>query len=358
LNRSHAVLLGAVDIQTNATVQVFTVLGLIDRKRYAELSMSVESNSLASTSSATADRFGREIKGLRISVTQRCDLACPHCHREGQAPSSSEMSPEEIGRLVGVGASLGIRKVKITGGEPLLRSDIVDIVARISPIVSEVSLTTNGSRLSGLAHDLKTAGLKRVNVSLHTRDPKRYMRLCGREDISEVLAGIRSAISSGMNPVKVNMVVFRGENEFEIQPMIEFCGSVGAILQLIEFEADRESSNGSDFTARYFPLKGVEEELARNSVGMSVNELHRRKRYVLPNGGTPVTVEVVRPMHNTEFCSSCTRIRMSSDGRLKPCLLDRSGEVDVLSPLRNGSSDSELSRLFLKAIGNRRPYWR
>jgi len=267
------------------------------------------------------------------------------------------MSPGEIERLVGVGTSLGIRKVKITGGEPLLRDDIIDIVARISPMVSEVSITTNGSRLSGLASPLRRAGLRRVNVSLHTLDPKRYARLCGREDVTAVVAGIKSAIGSGMNPVKVNMVVFKDENVSEIQSMMEFCAGVGAVLQLIEFESDRENLNDSEFSRRYFSLKGVEMELAAKSVATSVNELHRRKRYVVPNGGTPVTVEVVRPMHNTEFCSSCTRIRMSSDGRLKPCLLDRSGEVDVLSALREGSSDSELRRLFLKAIANRKPYW-
>ena len=236
--------------------------GLINRERYAKMSMSTQSNGLASVSHLTADRFGREIRGLRISVTQRCDLACSHCHREGQSPSSTEMSPEEIERLVGVGSSLGIRKVKITGGEPLLRDDIVDIVTRISPMVSEVSVTTNGSHLSAVASDLKKAGLKRVNVSLHTIDPRQYERLCGKNDVSAVVNGIESAISCGMNPVKVNMVVFKDENDSEIQSMIEFCGKVGAILQLIEFESSREDLNGKEFSRRYFSLGEIEKELA------------------------------------------------------------------------------------------------
>jgi cyclic pyranopterin phosphate synthase len=278
----------------------------------------------------TEDRFGREIKGLRISVTQKCDLACAHCHREGQVPSSTEMSPEEIEHLVAVGSSLGIRKVKITGGEPLLRDDIVDIVRSVSSIVSEVSLTTNGSRLPSIANDLKNAGLRRVNVSLHTIDPARYERLCGRNELDVVVEGIRSAIRSGMDPVKVNMVVFKDENESEIPSMIEFCGKVGAILQLIEFESSKEGADREEFSKRYYSLKAVEKELAAKSISTTVNELHRRKRYVVPNGGSAVTVEVVRPMHNTEFCSNCTRIRMSSDGRLKPCLLDSSGEVDAI----------------------------
>ena len=319
--------------------------------------MSPISDDLANKQSRASDHYGREIRGLRMSVTQKCDLSCPHCHREGQTPSSVEMSPEEIERLVRVGSSLGISKVKITGGEPLLREDIVDIVARISPIVSEVSITTNGSRLAGVARDLRAAGLKRVNVSLHSIDPDRYERLCGRNEISAVVRGIESAVGCGMNPVKVNMVVFKNENESEISPMIEFCGKVGAVLQLIEFESSKEDMNGKEFAVKYFSLRGVETELAAKSISTSVNELHRRRRYVIPNGGTPVTVEVVRPMHNTEFCSNCTRIRLSSDGRLKPCLLDCSGEVDVLSALRDGSTDVELRKLFLKAIGNRKPYW-
>jgi cyclic pyranopterin phosphate synthase len=304
-----------------------------------------------------ADSFGRPVRSLRLSVTQRCDLSCEHCHHEGQTPSSDEMTPLEIEKLVRVAASLGVRSVKVTGGEPLVRDDIIDIITRISPIVKEVSLTTNGSSLDRRSVELKTAGLARVNVSLHTLDANRYHRLCGVNQSDRVLKGITAAVNAGLNPVKVNMVVFKGENDGEINAMIDYCSSVGAVLQLIEYEADRESSKESRFARRFYSLAETEMSLASRSVGVSVNDLHRRKRYKIPVKDGFAIVEVVRPMHNTEFCSHCTRLRMSSDGLLKPCLLDQSGHVDVLAPLRNGASDHELRQLFLEAVQNRRPYW-
>jgi cyclic pyranopterin phosphate synthase len=303
------------------------------------------------------DTYGREVKSLRLSVTQRCDLSCPHCHKEGQGPSGDEMTPEEIERLVRVGADVGIRKVKLTGGEPLIRDDIAEIVSRISPLVKEVSLTTNGSRLSFMAEALRASGLGRVNISLHTLDPGTYERLCGRDESKEVVQGIRSAIHAGLTPVKVNMVVIKGENEAEIMQMIDFCAEVGAVLQLIEYESDRAGLTEAAFRNRFFSLEDTEKMMSQRAVGFTTNELHRRRKYRLKNGDAFVEVEFVRPMHNTEFCANCTRIRMSSDGRLKPCLLSRSGEIDVLTPLRSAATDVELRSLFLKAVSNRKPYW-
>jgi len=319
--------------------------------------MSHDSVGCVAGSEAVVDSFGRATKSLRLSVTQMCDLSCPHCHREGQVPSLREMSPDEIARLVKVGASLGISKVKITGGEPLVRDDIVEIISKISSLVREVSLTTNGSGLSDLASDLKKAGLARVNVSLPTLNPKLYERLCGGNDSEGVMRGIKTSIDIGLNPVKVNMVVFKDENVSEIPSMMDFCGRIGAILQLIEFEADKEGSDSDQFAKRHYSLGCVEAKLVEQASSVSENELHRRRRYEIANNGNAVTVEVVRPMHNTKFCANCTRIRMSSDGLLKPCLFDPSGQVDVLTPLRGGASDGELRELFMRAIANRRPYW-
>jgi len=331
---------------------------LISQMRYVRPSMSPHVVSTDCRQPFVADSYGREIRSLRLSVTQRCDLACLHCHGEGQSPSTEEMSPWEISRLVRVAASLGIRKVKLTGGEPLLRDDIVDIVSGISPLVKEVSLTTNGSRLSGSASALKRAGLRRVNVSLHTLNAALYERLCGIDLTAKVINGIEAAVSAGLSPVKINMVVFRDENDSEITRMMDFSAHVGAVLQLIEYAADKESSNGGQFKQRFYSLKPFEDILAAQSVETTLNELHRRRRYRIPANGGSAVVEVVRPMHNTEFCSNCTRMRMSSDGKLKPCLLDKSGEIDILGPLRGGASDDDLRGLFLKAVGNRKPYWR
>lgn len=319
--------------------------------------MSTDLISRPSREPVVKDPYGREVRSLRLSVTQRCDLACSHCHREGQSESMVEMTPDEIEMLVRVAVSLGVRKIKITGGEPLLREDILEIISKISPLVAEVSLTTNGSQLSRLASPLKLAGLRRTNVSLHTLDAAMFARICGADLSERVVDGISAAVRAGLNPVKVNMVVLKDTNEDHIGPMIDFCARAGAVLQLIEFETDRENSNGCQFAKRFYSLKSTEDMLARQSLETSVNELHRRKRYRIPANGGTVQVEVVRPMHNTEFCSNCSRIRMSSDGRLKPCLLDPAGEVDVLTPMRTGMSDHELRGLFLKAIENRRPYW-
>ncbi len=341
----------------NAFSQIMGVV-LNRNLRYVESSMSIGTTHAMHEISLARDTYGREVKSLRLSVTQRCDLACPHCHREGQHPSCKEMTPEEIERLIRIGAEVGIRKVKLTGGEPLMRDDISEIVSRLSPLVKEVSLTTNGSRLSSMAGALKAAGLGRVNVSLHTLDPGTFERLCGRDESREIVHGIRSAIAAGLSPVKVNMVVIKGENEAEIMSMIDFCAEVGAVLQLIEYESDRAGLTEAAFRDRFFSLEETERMLSQQAVGFSMNELHRRRKYRLKNGDSFVEVEFVRPMHNTEFCANCTRIRMSSDGRLKPCLLSRSGEVDVLTPLKSGATDGELRSLFLKAVASRKPYWK
>ena len=304
------------------------------------------------------DPYGREVKSLRLSVTQRCNFTCSHCHGEGQGPSLGEMSPAEMERMVRIAVSLGVRKVKVTGGEPLLREDILDIISRISPLVKEVSLTTNGTGLARLAVPLKQAGLSRVNVSLHTLDQQRFDRLCGADLSEHVNEGIQTAVRAGLNPVKVNMVIFRGENDMEVRAMMDFCAKSGAVLQLIELEACKESSTAPSFASRFYSLKQIEDVLSKEAMQVTENELHRRRRYTVKANGGIVTVEVVRPMHNTEFCANCTRIRMTSDGLLKPCLLDPSGNVDALTPLRAGSSDNELRQVFLAAVANRRPYWR
>lgn len=267
------------------------------------------------------------------------------------------MTPSEIESLVRVAASAGVKKLKITGGEPLMRDDLEEVITRVSHLVTEVSLTTNGHRLAERARDLKNAGLSRVNVSLHTLNKDVYTRLCGVDMVDSVVRGIESAVGVGLLPVKVNMVVLRGYNEGDIQSMMKFCAEVGAVLQLIEYEATKEGAQQEDFKKRFFSLKGVEEDLRRKAINTYMNELHRRGRYQVTADGGQVMVEVVRPMHNTEFCGNCTRIRLSSDGILKPCLLAKSGEVDMLTPLRAGASDADLSKLFMKGVEARKPYW-
>jgi len=303
------------------------------------------------------DNYGRVLTGLRVSVTQRCNLNCPHCHREGQLPARTEMSPDEIGTIVSVAASLGVRKVKITGGEPLLRKDICEIVEAIRPHVAEISLTTNGILLDRYARSLKKAGLDRINISLHSLSNETMRKIVGRECVEEVKSGIAVARDAGLEPIKVNMVVLRDVNHDEIPDMIEFASRTGAILQLIELAADRSGCHEEYFRRHHYPLEELESRLASEASSISYNELHRRAKYRLTSNGRETTVEVVRSMHNSAFCSNCTRLRLTSDGLLKGCLYENDGHLDVLGALRSGAGLDRLSELFLSCMNRRRPYW-
>ncbi|MDD1766945.1 MAG: GTP 3',8-cyclase MoaA [Methanomassiliicoccales archaeon] len=299
------------------------------------------------------DSYGREMTNLRISITQRCNLRCLYCHREGEASPGEEMTPEEISRLVAIGSSMGMKKLKITGGEPLVRDDILEVIRLSAKYAGEVSLTTNGVLLPDLSSGLKEAGLRRVNVSLDTLDPDTYRTISGVDALERVIEGIRSAVSAGLSPVKLNMVVMKDVNSSEIDRMIEFSRDVGAVLQLIELEAPRERINDGYYAKYHYDLDGVEGSFASRAVKIVPRDLHRRMKYFLPE-----EVEVVRPMHNTVFCANCHRLRITSDGRLKPCLLNAAGMIDVLGPMRSGKSDSQLAGLFHRAVESREPYWR
>ena len=300
------------------------------------------------------DPYGRPLKGIRISVTQRCNLKCFYCHLEGEDPSwKDEMTPNEIQKIVSIAASFGIGRVKLTGGEPLLRRDIVEIVEKIHnvPGVKEVSMTTNGTLLSKYAYDLKKAGLARVNVSLDTLVKEKYRQITGADTLDSVVSGILEARNAGLNPVKINMVLLKGLNEDELFEMINFAQENDVILQIIEFESPYENEI---YRKYHVGLDAVEELLAKMSERITVREMHHRKRYHLRGGGE---VEVVRPMHNTEFCRYCNRIRLTSNGKLKPCLFRNDNLVDIVGPLRKGATDDELKKLFLEAVKRRKPYF-
>lgn len=298
------------------------------------------------------DPHGRPINSLRISLTQRCNFNCFFCHHEGEHDPGDELTVDEVERIIKLVASQGVRKVKLTGGEPLVRKDIVEIVERISPLVDEVSMTTNASRLEELARPLKGAGLARVNVSLHTLCPESFKEITGNGKV-RVTKGIEAAVKSGLNPVKLNMVVMKDVNHTEIDDMIEYSKKVGATLQLIEFQ---ELEDGVEHYGKYhYDLIPVEEELENRSEKIVEREMHLRKIYHLKEGGR---VEVVRPMHNSKFCAYCTRIRVTSDGQLKSCLMRDDNHVPFVSLMRENASEEELLAAFKEAVDRRVPYWR
>jgi len=299
------------------------------------------------------DRYGRKITTLRISITDRCNLKCIYCHREGFEAKLGELSIEELLHLVKAGVKLGISRVKLTGGEPLVRRDVVELVKQLSSIpgVAELSMTTNGTLLAEYAEPLAEAGLKRVNVNLPSLNPQRYVHITGRPLLEEVKKGIRRAVEVGLWPVKVNMVVLKGLNDDEIPAMIEFTGEVPAILQLIELERLGNAASKL-YDEHYYDLSKVEEWLSEKAVKVIFRSLHNRRKYVLDGGQE---VEVVRPLHGPGFCRGCTRIRLTSDGRIKPCLMREDNVLDARDAMKRGDIKA-LEELLRKAVELREPY--
>jgi len=305
---------------------------------------------------ALTDKCGRPLLNLRISITQRCNLKCSYCHREGEVQranvSAEKMSLEEIVRIAKTAVSLGIVRIKLTGGEPLMRQDVYDVVKSIAgiPGLRDLSMTTNGLLLDQFAQPLCSAGLRRVNISLPTLNPETYRKLTGGK-LENALAGVKAAIEAGFSPVKLNMVVLKGVNVNDIPDMIDFAKEIGVVLQLIELDPVNVSR---EYFAKHHRLLDEQEAILRDrAVKIETRRLmHNRLIYHLPD----VTVEMVHPTENSDFCMHCTRMRVTSDGKLKPCLMRNDNLTDILTPMRSGASDQELQQLFIKANQLREPY--
>jgi GTP 3',8-cyclase len=301
------------------------------------------------------DNYQRPIISLRISITNRCNVKCFYCHHDGIVPQEYEMSPDEIFRIAKVARGIGVRKIRLSGGEPLIREDIVDIVSKISSLgFKDVSITTNGTLLDRYADKLVNAGLNRVNVSFDTLKPDTYQFITKRDYLEQAKNGIKIAVESGLYPVKVNMVVMKGVNHHEIWDMFRFCQETGAILQLIELLKTDNCPDSGFLDDYHYEMDDLEEELVKRADKVKTRRfMQDRKKYFVDGG----EIEVVKPMDNTEFCKNCTRIRITPDGKLKPCLLRNDNLVDFIEPMRRGKSDDELKKLFLKAIENREPFY-
>ncbi len=263
------------------------------------------------------------------------------------------MTADEIGEIVRVGSEFGIKKVKLTGGEPLMRDDIEEIVSAVNqPPIVDVSMTTNGTKLAGKAGELAEAGLGRVNISLDTLDPQVYAKIAGTPKLDRVLEGIDAALDAGLRPVKLNILVLRGINDGEVERVMKYSLARGAILQILEFL--RMPDTVEIYERFHANLEPFERKLRERASDIKTRRLMQaRKKYILPEG----EVEVVRPMHNSEFCAHCTRLRLTPDGYLKPCLMRNDNLVDVLSSVRKG--DLEGAReAFTEAIARREPYFK
>ena len=288
------------------------------------------------------DPYNRPVSNLRVSLTPRCNLSCIYCHREGENAPKEPLSAAEIAEVLRVAAGFGIRSVKFTGGEPMLRPDLLEIIRSV-PASMESSITTNGTLLAKIAGELKDAGLRRVNVSIDSLDPLIYKKITGSDKLSSVLEGIDAALDTGLTPVKLNVVVLKGINDHEIDDFLSFVrGNRNLVLQLIELMHFNACDHHGD-------LNGLETSLASRSTQILTRRMHHRKKYCLDGA----EVEIVRPLHNTEFCAYCNRLRVTSDGKLKPCLLRTDNHIDI-----RGKKGAELEDLFKKAVSLREPFYK
>ncbi len=300
------------------------------------------------------DNFDRPILSLRITITNRCNVNCIYCHHDGMRSSKNEMTPEEIYKISQIAKRIGVRKMRLSGGEPLVRKDIVEIVSKINSVgFKDISMTTNGIFLEKYAKDLKEAGLDRVNVSLDTLNPETYEFITTKDYLESAKKGILKSVEVGLYPVKINMVIMKGINEHEVKDMFKFCKENNMVLQLIEL-IESENCDDDKFSAEYhYKLDMLEERLADIADDVKEREfMQGRKKYYI-NGGE---IEVVKPVDNSKFCANCTRLRVTPDGKIKPCLLRNDNLVDIISHIRNNESDEKLEEIFLKGIDKREPF--
>lgn len=294
------------------------------------------------------DRFGRRIEYLRLSVTDRCDLRCAYCIPEGFKDFEEPehwLNFDEIERLLGLFASLGLKRVRLTGGEPLLRRNIVGLVERVArlPGIEDISVSTNATQLAGMASDLKRAGVSRLNVSLDSLRPETVEKINGRPALGKILAGLEAGRAAGFAPIKVNMVVMR-ENADEVDAIVTWCMERGFVLRLIELMPMGDTARKMG----YVDLQPIKARLQKR-FGLidTVMNGGGPARYL----GTPdgqFNVGFITPI-SQHFCATCNRVRMTVDGVLHLCL-GQEDRVDFRAMLRAGASDGEIIETIRTAI--------
>ena len=302
------------------------------------------------TDTALVDPFGRRIEYVRVSVTDRCDLRCFYCmprgFRDFEEPEHW-LSFDELERVMAAFARLGTRRIRLTGGEPLVRRDLPDLAGRLSalPGVEDISLSTNATRLAKSAEALFAGGVRRINVSLDSLKPEVFREVTAGK-LDKVLAGLMAAKGAGFRPIKINMVVMGGVNENEVEDMVDFCLEHGFTLRFIETMPMGDT--GRDAAGRFVDLRQVKERLARRFElipGMMPGG--GPARYVRV-GGTDLHIGFITPI-SQHFCETCNRVRLSVDGTIYTCL-GNEHKLELRSRLRAGCSDQELEDAILEAI--------
>ncbi|MFB6170562.1 MAG: GTP 3',8-cyclase MoaA [Haloarculaceae archaeon] len=295
------------------------------------------------------DQFGREVSGVRVSLTDRCNFDCVYCHNEGlgdtrgpMEPRDNEMSTDDVVRFLEVARAFDVGKVKFTGGEPMLRDDLAEIIER-TPDDMETSLTTNGTFLPDRASDLLEAGLDRVNVSQDALDPEAFREVTKSGAYDDVIEGAKAAVDAGLDPVKLNMVVFEATAGY-VPEMVDYVAeNEGLQLQLIEYMP--ELAGRPEWAIDIERVHGWLEEQADE---VEHREMHDRRRYWIDGG----MVEVVDPVENEDFCANCHRVRVTHEGYLKGCL-NRNDDLRSMGEM----SRAEIREAFREVVHNRVPYY-
>jgi cyclic pyranopterin phosphate synthase len=301
------------------------------------------------------DSFGRVHNNLRISVTDRCNIRCVYCMPETVQflPRQSLLSFEEIERFVRVAVTLGIDKIRLTGGEPLVRRDLPRLVAKLAAIdgIQDIGLTTNGILLAPMAQSLWDAGLRRINVSLDTMDPAKFQELTRRTGFEQVIEGILAARAAGFDPVKVNAVAIRGVTEDDVVPLGRFCREHGLELRFIEY-MPLDAGNLWEREKVLFAADIL--DLLAQGIGPLVPTPNQDPRapaadYDYADGGGRVGLiaSVSRP-----FCMSCNRIRLTADGKLRNCLFALD-ETDLRALIRSGAPDAEIAHAVRASVAGK-----
>lgn len=301
------------------------------------------------------DRFGRTIEYLRMSVTDRCNLRCLYCMPDQGIESLGHdriMTYEEMLRVAGAAVRLGVRKIRVTGGEPLVRRGLVDFIGELArlPKAPEIALTSNGMLLAEYADRLKSAGLSRVNISLDTLQEERFVALTRREGLDAVFRGLEAAQAAGLAPIKINMVPIRGFNDDEIGDFARLTLRKNCDVRFIEFMPVRSDLGfTADRRVNESEIMAALEQVDRLIPAGRQAELSGPARmYRFPGGKGRLGVITAVSNH---FCGECNRLRLTADGRLRPCLMS-DDEIDLLTHLRSaGIDERKLEAILLKAAG-------
>ncbi len=311
------------------------------------------------------DRYGHRISYLRVSITDRCNERCTYCmpqELQDWLPRDEILTFEETLRLIRVAAELGVSKLRITGGEPLTRRGVLDLIRELPKIrgIRDIGLSTNGTLLGRevepgltMAHALRNAGVRSVNISLDTLSRGVYSQITGRDLHSQVLDGIDAAIAAGFDLIKLNCVLMRGRNEDQLIPLIEFAATRNLILRFIEMMpvSTSEVLDDKNFMSIFEAKRSIESHYGnlipepefRTNGPASYHQIAGRQQ----------RIGFIGAMTNLHFCESCNKLRLTCDGKLRPCLGSYL-EFDIMKPLRAGASDDELRQFFLDVV-DRKP---